>query len=342
MSKCTRRSPRPPPESAGMPLSPQDAHIARLGSRSDLELDLSLCRGHGDRRADRGIDHGQADDGDQVVAVARKSLVGMDTNLDEGVARLPAERARVSFAAHADPLPVVDAGGYLDIEQPLRDEPPVAVAALARLLDDPARTVTARTGRRTDELAEDALRDLLDAARAAAGVARDGRRAGLRPGAAASLAGDGHLQRHLYVRPVERLDERDLDGRPDILAARPPPCLREEALAEERGEQIRDVPEVELGRRKAAAAEPRVAVAVVGLPAPAVGEHLVGLGDLLEALSRVGLAGDVRVQLAREPPERPLDLVVAGVAPDAEQLVVVTLRSRHGSRVRGRPVHASS
>jgi hypothetical protein len=50
-----------------------------------------------------------------------------------------------------------------------------------------------------------------------------------------------------------------------------------------------------------------------------VGEHLVGLGDLLEALLLLGV--HVGVQLARQPAERPLDLVRGRVASDAEQLV---------------------
>ena len=45
--------------------------------------------------------------------------------------------------------------------------------------------------------------------------------------------------------------------------------------------------------------------------------------------SGVGVLADVRVELARELPERPLDLVVARVAPDAEQGVVVVLGRRH-------------
>ena len=43
----------------------------------------------------------------------------------------------------------------------------------------------------------------------------------------------------------------------------------------------------------------------------------------------IGRLGDVGMQLAREPPERPLDLVGARVARDSEELVVVALCGRH-------------
>ena len=70
-----------------------------------------------------------------------------------------------------------------------------------------------------------------------------------------------------------------------------------------------------------------MAVLVVELAALGVGEHLVGLGELLEALlgRRVVRVG-VRVQLAREAAEGLLDLGLARAALDAEHLVVVALR----------------
>jgi hypothetical protein len=75
-----------------------------------------------------------------------------------------------------------------------------------------------------------------------------------------------------------------------------------------------------------------VAVAVVDAAALGVGEHLVRLGALLELLLglRVVLV-HVRVQLAREPPERLLDLSLLGAALDAEHLVVVALHSSYSS-----------
>ena len=72
-----------------------------------------------------------------------------------------------------------------------------------------------------------------------------------------------------------------------------------------------------------------MAVAVVELARLRLGEHLVRLHHLAEAVVRVGRVGDVGVQLAREPAERLLDLRLARAAGDAEQLVVVALRRGH-------------
>ena len=98
----------------------------------------------------------------------------------------------------------------------------------------------------------------------------------------------------------------------------------EAARAEERGEQVGDRAEALEVRREPAAAQPLVAVGVVLAPAVGVGEHLVGLGGLLELVLGLRVLGvRVRVQLAREPPERLLDLRLVRGPADAEHLVVV-------------------
>ena len=71
-----------------------------------------------------------------------------------------------------------------------------------------------------------------------------------------------------------------------------------------------------------------MSVAIVELARLGVREDLVGLGDLAEAFLGVGRIGDVRMQLAREAAERPLDLLLARAARDAQQLVVVALGDR--------------
>src|SRR4030095_7607212 len=62
---------------------------------------------------------------------------------------------------------------------------------------------------------------------------------------------------------------------------------------------------------------------VIPLALLRVGEDLVGLVDLLEALLRLGLLVDVRMVLARELAGRLLDLLGARILRDAECLVVV-------------------
>ena len=103
----------------------------------------------------------------------------------------------------------------------------------------------------------------------------------------------------------------------------------EERLAEEGGEDVRQAAEVGVHRRIATGAEPGVTEPVVRPPALGIGEHLVGLRDGAEATLGVGRLADVRMELAGEPPERPLDVGVARVPGDAQQLVVVLLGGCH-------------
>ena len=63
---------------------------------------------------------------------------------------------------------------------------------------------------------------------------------------------------------------------------------------------------------------------VVLLPLLGVGEHAVRLGDLLEALGRLGVVGvGVRVVLLGEPAVRLLDIVLTGRVGDAQDLIEV-------------------
>ena len=110
--------------------------------------------------------------------------------------------------------------------------------------------------------------------------------------AAAGVAGLGDAGRHADGDPGVRLGERDLGARDDVAAACRPAAaglLAEERLAEERAEDVGEIAEVEVGRRKPAAAQALAPVAVVGRAALRVGEHLVRLGRLAEPLLGVGL-----------------------------------------------------
>ena len=136
------------------------------------------------------------------------------------------------------------------------------------------------------------------------------------------------------LRAARGLDELDLDLRAEVGAA----LLRvaahraaEDAVAEERGEDVAEVAHVELRRREAARAQAGVAVAVVERAALGAREHLVRLGDLAEAELRLGMVGDVGMQLARKAAERLLDRRLVGVARDAEHLVVVAVGGGHQS-----------
>src|SRR5205814_1716842 len=105
----------------------------------------------------------------------------------------------------------------------------------------------------------------------------------------------------------------------------------EEVVSEERREEVGEAAEIERARLEAAAAQTGVAEAVVELAPLGVREHLVRLHDLPETVFGVGRVGDVRMELAREPPERSLDVVGARVAADAQELVVVPLGAQLSS-----------
>src|SRR5437762_1106046 len=77
-----------------------------------------------------------------------------------------------------------------------------------------------------------------------------------------------------------------------------------------------------------------MAEVVVGASFLRVGEDFVGLVDLLEARVRTVFAADVGVMLARQSAEGAPDLVFAGPAFDAKDLVVIALDG-HAWRILG-------
>src|SRR5258705_1124539 len=176
--------------------------------------------------------------------------------------------------------------------------------------------------------------------------------------------GKAHLDR--AFGPLVRLGQRDLDFafdirsgyRPATTCGRTPEkrsgvevCL---PLAEQRAEEIREpsrVAAVERVRAGLARVDPLESArllsalpealplrtdGVVALALLGIGEDLVGLVDLLEALLRLGFLVDVRMVLARELAVRLLDLLGARILRDAECLVVVLVLDRHSYLSQGR------
>src|SRR5436305_10556906 len=89
---------------------------------------------------------------------------------------------------------------------------------------------------------------------------------------AAARTRDGDLEWHVPRRAGRRLRQLELDDRAEICAAR----LRaaaEQVVAEERREEVGEAAEVEVPRLEAAAAQPRVPVAVVQLARLGLREH---------------------------------------------------------------------
>src|SRR5690606_13526605 len=129
-----------------------------------------------------------------------------------------------------------------------------------------------------------------------------------RPGTVTDLARDRRVDLDLAAHAERRLGEADRQAQQGVLSAlRPRPRAARPRLAEE---GVHDVVEAEALAEAAthAAAGQRVAAAVVNRALLAVGQHLVGRGDLLEALGRIRRVVDVRVQLARQAAVRLLQL----------------------------------
>src|SRR6476620_3028795 len=225
----------------------------------------------------------------------------------------------------------MDPGRNLHLERSLLDSSTVPMAIRARVFDLLPGAAASRTGLRSDELTERAPRDVLQAARAAAGHAGDRSCTRCGPATRARGAGDGDRKRNLPLRSGGTLDELDLnlDGQVRPTRPRRPAADPEQVVTEEGRKQVGEAAQVELRRRETAAAEPRMTEAVVKLARLALRQNLVGLDHLAKPLLRVRGLGNVRVQLARKPSEGSLDLALVRPTGDAEHLVIIPLGGRH-------------
>ena len=98
------------------PLPAENADVAGLGARLEVEL-LGAFEGvDHDLRPDRGLDDRQVDLREDVVPLTHEALVRPDVHMDVSVAVAAAERAGMAFARDPDPLAVVDPGRDLDVE----------------------------------------------------------------------------------------------------------------------------------------------------------------------------------------------------------------------------------
>ena len=146
-----------------------------------------------------------------------------------------------------------------------------------------------RAGLGADELAEDAPRDLLHLARAAAGLAGDA----LGPGLGAVPVADARTwprprPRRVRSTPVNASASSIATATPTSPPrARPPRLRAEEVVAEEGGEDVAQVREGRSRSARSRRAGGRRGRTVVELAPLGVREHLVGLGDRAEALLRV-------------------------------------------------------
>ena len=231
-----------------------------------------------------------------------------------------ARGAGLSLRGHLDPRPRVHARRDVDDEGAAAAHAALAGAVRAGLRDRGAVPLARRARSGRHDLAEERPRDALDRAAAAAHLARAHRRPGAAAGAAARAAHDRRVDRQLAPRPEGRLGEVDVEAHEGVL---PPARSRHGAplrlpAAEERLEDVLEPEAATLTavRRRGVGAH------VVRLTLVGVAEDLVGACDVLEPVLGVR-PGDVRVQLAGELAVGLLDLVLARVTRDAENLVVV-------------------
>ena len=309
------------------PAGAQQDAVARAGAQLHAHA-LAVGCGHVDLGAGGGLGEAHRDVDDEVVAAPREHGRGLDRDLHEEIARRRAVRAGLALAAQSDARAVLDAGRdrHRVAAQALRGAAPAAVEA--RVLDHVPGAAAAQARLRERE------ESLCLRAHAATVAVRAGRRAGARgrAGAVADGAGRQRLDADRDARAVEAVAERDRHARLEVVAAlgRRRTAAAPAAAPEDAAEQVGEVDAVlvEGARVEPAAgcgtAHAGLAQEVVLLALLRIGEDLVGLRDLLEALlgSRI-VRVLVGVRLAHELAIGLLDLVGARVAGDAERLVMV-------------------
>mmetsp|Transcript_24806 Transcript_24806/g.72704 ORF Transcript_24806/g.72704 Transcript_24806/m.72704 type:complete len:461 (+) Transcript_24806:257-1639(+) len=317
-----------------------DAHRgARLRAGRQVELHVAVDGRHRDLGTEDGVDVAELDVRVDVHAVPPEARVGRHLEEDVQVARRPALGPRVTLAAHAQPVAVVDARRDRDRDLLALLLHTLAVARAAVLLDHVARAAARGAPRLLLHPPQDRLHRLCDHAAAAALRARgDGRTR--RDAAARACAASLEVRdADLLLAAEEGGIEVDLEVEPQVVALRWPPAARAAAalLPSEKG--LENVAEVEVlhpraGAARSGAADARHPKLVVPRAHVRVREHLVRLVDLLELLLGALLLVDVRVPLARRLPVRVFDLLVGRLPPDAQLLVEVNLH-RDATDARG-------
>src|SRR6516162_11565275 len=313
-------------------------HLSVRSTRWDADGDRrTAVRGHPDLRPERELGHRHRHRDGEVIARPAEHRVRFHVNPDVQITVLAAVLARSALAGDPDPLAIRDARRDPRLDglrahgtaaaaagrAGIVDHEPAAPAGLARLGESEAAQVPALL---TGTLA----------------VRADPRhRAGLGAGAVADRARalTGQSQRHGGA--VDRIAERQRGLRLHVRAA-PGPALRGAAAAEDPGE---DVAEPVAGLARAAEqvaqvepAEPAAAPAwgrhsehracfVVLLALLLIRQHVVRLGDLLEALFGVGVPlVRVGMVLPREVAVRLLYLSWLRGLGHAQSLVVILLQ----------------
>ena len=262
----------------------------------------------------------------QVVPATVEDRVLLLADQQVQVTVRAAAQADLRLAAHADLRALAGACRNVDAEGAARGDASRAGALRAGLGDRGAEPLTRGAGSLGLHASKERVLDLRDETGTVASRALLGGGARLAHRAVAGVAQNVRLEGDFLGGAECCVLEGDVDGDLLVLAAS---HARGRALrggAEAAGEHgLENVGEAREGGAptRAAAAQGVGAADVVHLALLGVGEGLVGDRQLLEGFLRVG-ARVVGVELTRQLAVRLLNLVLAGVSGDAEDLVIVS------------------
>ena len=285
-----------------MPFPLQHTHLARLHAGRQLELDLAVERLDRQRHAERRLHDRQVDLRVDVVSLADEPRIGLHADEDVHVARRGrrarprAPRRRRGCAGRRGCRP----------ERRRRARAARASGPRRRIRVHGCSTISPRPWQcghadvRTNSpntLRETCCSRPVPLHRSQ----RDGRRSRLDAVAAAARAGRRRRRTaRATVVPRAASTSSIAISAPTSAPRALPAAARaaaEQVVAEERSEQVAEPAHVEVRRREAAGAEPRVPVSVVERPRLRVRQHLVRLGHLAEPRLGVRLLRDVGMQL---------------------------------------------
>src|SRR5690242_16270144 len=290
---------------------PQPVHgddLAGLGSRADVEFPGPVQGLDAQGGAERGRGHRDGHRAVQVVGLALEDGVRALDDLQEEVTRGATARPDLALAGQLDVGTVLDPRGDPDLDGAPGANPAVGVTFRAGPPDDRAEPVAVRARPRGHHLPEERARDVADLAAAAADVT--GLRVGARRGALTGAGGADHRGVHGQVPGRAERALGQVEIHPDGGVPAPPgPAARATGGRTGPEERVHDVAEREPGPAEAArpgrtGPRQRVHAHVVHLALLGIGEHLVGLRDLLEPFLRGDVGVDVRVQFAGGAPVR--------------------------------------
>ena len=317
----------------GRPLAGHAQRAAVLAAGGHRDLHAAVQRGNLDLGAQRRLGEGDRHLHHQVVALSGEYRAGHHAGDHVQVAGRAAPHAGAALALELDAGAVLGALRDAHADAPLGRALARAPAVGAGVVDDGARAAALRACLGDGEAADvttDGAPPLAGAAQARAAAGR-----GARPRARG--AGLGLLQGHRHLGTGHGLVERQRHLHLQVLAApgtarRAAAATATAAAATEHGSE--DVAQVAEPGATGGAAHAAVAAAharepalgVVLLALLGVGQHVVGVRDLLEALLGLRVAGvGVGVVLARKGPVGLLDGIRIGVLGHAEDLVEVLL-----------------